>query len=194
MSATVFVKNLKWEATDESLSDFFSSYGTVVKAEVQRMPAGRSKGWALVTFSNAAEAQAAADGANGAVHEGRTITVRLDRGDKPAPRESGGAAEGGARRPRQRKRPEPNMAANDGTHLFVGNIPWATTEEELRAAFAPYNPVSVEVLTARSGRSLGRATVKVSTAANASAAVAALNGTAMGDRSMVVKLDEFVGQ
>ena len=74
-----------------------------------------------------------------------------------------------------------------GKRLYVGNIPFSTTEEDLRDLFSKHGTVeSVNVITDReTGRSRGFAFVEMDPSA-AEAAVQALNGTDMGGRSLRV--------
>jgi cold-inducible RNA-binding protein len=70
--------------------------------------------------------------------------------------------------------------------LFVGNIPHATSEAELRTLFEAHGKVDqVSVVTDRdTGRSRGFAFVEMSDAADADKAIAALNGKELGGRSL----------
>ena len=71
--------------------------------------------------------------------------------------------------------------------LFVGNLPWTTTEDELKAKFEEH----VKVIAARivtdkfSGRSRGFGFVEVEDA-DAEKAISAMNGQKVGDREIVV--------
>jgi len=73
-------------------------------------------------------------------------------------------------------------------NLFVGNLPHSTTEDELRSLFSAHGNVEkVSVVTDReTGRSRGFAFVEMSDAGEADKAVAALNGTDLGGRSLKV--------
>jgi len=74
----VFVGNLSWNTTDDSLRDNFSQYGTVLEAYVMKeRETGRSRGFAFVTFDTAESANKAIDGANEQPLDGRTIRVNL---------------------------------------------------------------------------------------------------------------------
>jgi len=75
------------------------------------------------------------------------------------------------------------------TRLFVGNLPYATTEQELRDLFGRGGAkvASVRVITDfDSGRSKGYAFVELSSAEEGEAAVRDLNGFDLGGRSIVV--------
>ena len=72
--------------------------------------------------------------------------------------------------------------------LYVGNLPFSATEDELRALFERHGTVdSVNVITDReTGRARGFAFVEMQEASAADAAVGALNGSDMGGRSLKV--------
>jgi RNA recognition motif-containing protein len=72
--------------------------------------------------------------------------------------------------------------------LYVGNLPFSTTEEELREIFEQHGPtVSVRVITDReTGRSRGFGFVEFAEESNAEKALQALNGKDMGGRSLRV--------
>ncbi len=71
--------------------------------------------------------------------------------------------------------------------LYVGNLPWSTTEEELAQAFAPHCEVkSCRIITDReTSRSRGFGFVEVGDE-DAERAIAAMNGTQLGGRDLVV--------
>jgi RNA recognition motif-containing protein len=72
--------------------------------------------------------------------------------------------------------------------LFVGNLPWTTTEEALSQVFAAYGIVDqVRVITDRdTGRSRGFGFVDMPDTREAEAAIEGLNGTALGGRTLSV--------
>lgn len=72
--------------------------------------------------------------------------------------------------------------------LYVGNLPFNTTEDELRAVFEQHGGVSsVNVITDRdTGRSRGFAFVEMDDASAAEAAMRALDGSDLGGRSLRV--------
>jgi len=73
-------------------------------------------------------------------------------------------------------------------NLYVGNLPHSTTESELRAAFEPHGAVEkVSIVTDRdTGRSRGFGFVEMTNASEADKAVAALNGTELGGRTLTI--------
>lgn len=72
--------------------------------------------------------------------------------------------------------------------LYVGNLPFSTTEDELRAVFESHGSVeSVNVITDReTGRSRGFAFVEMAEESAAQAAMRAVDGTEFGGRSLRV--------
>jgi len=72
--------------------------------------------------------------------------------------------------------------------LYVGNLPFSSTEEDLREVFGRHGTVeSVAVITDReTGRPRGFAFVEMSEESAASDAIRALDGTDLGGRSIRV--------
>jgi RNA recognition motif-containing protein len=73
-------------------------------------------------------------------------------------------------------------------NLYVGNLPHSTTESELRNVFEVHGPVEkITMVTDRdTGRSRGFAFVEMASATEADKAVAALNGTDLGGRTLTI--------
>lgn len=75
------------------------------------------------------------------------------------------------------------------TRLFVGNIPYATTEQELQQLFAEAVGTvrSVRIITdVETQRSKGYAFVEMATPDEAAKAIRELNGRSLGGRPLVV--------
>jgi len=72
--------------------------------------------------------------------------------------------------------------------LFIGNLPYSTTEDELRAAFEEVGPVvSTTVVTDReTGRSKGFGFVEMETEEAAASAIEKLNNVELGGRNINV--------
>jgi RNA recognition motif-containing protein len=73
-------------------------------------------------------------------------------------------------------------------NLYVGNLPHSTTEAELRNVFEPHGAVEkVSLVTDRdTGRSRGFAFVEMTDAGEADKAIAALNGSELGGRTLTI--------
>ncbi|OMO95345.1 hypothetical protein COLO4_15969 [Corchorus olitorius] len=79
----LFVGNLSWSVTSESLTQAFQQYGTVVGARVLfDGDTGRSRGYGFVSYATKSEMEAALQSLNGAELEGRAIRVSLAQGRK----------------------------------------------------------------------------------------------------------------
>lgn len=76
------------------------------------------------------------------------------------------------------------------TKLYVGNLPYSTTEDELKNLFSEYgNVLSATLITDRdSGRSKGFGFIELEDDAKAQEAVTALDKSAMGDRTIFVSV------
>ncbi len=74
--------------------------------------------------------------------------------------------------------------------LYVGNLPWSVTSDELGQKFAAVcQVVSAQVVTDRySGRSRGFAFVEVASQKDADKAIEAFNGKDWGGRKIVVNV------
>jgi RNA recognition motif-containing protein len=73
-------------------------------------------------------------------------------------------------------------------NIYVGNLPYSTTDDDLRAAFGEFGEVSsVNVITDKfTGQSKGFAFVEMPENADADAAIKGLNDTQMGNRAIKV--------
>ena len=73
-------------------------------------------------------------------------------------------------------------------NLYVGNLPWSTSEEELEAYFAEHGEiVDVRIINeGRSGRSKGFGFVEMASDEAGKAAIEALNGKEFGGRELRV--------
>jgi len=76
------------------------------------------------------------------------------------------------------------------TNIYVGNLPYSTTEAELEEVFGAHGAVNrASVITDReTGRSRGFGFIEMPNDEEASAAIAALNGSDFGDRALVVNV------
>ena len=90
----IFVGNLSYRSTDDSLRAAFEAYGEVESAKViTSRDTGRSRGFGFVEMPSEDEAKAAITGLDGKDLDGRDIRVnearsKTERPDRP-PREEG---------------------------------------------------------------------------------------------------------
>jgi RNA recognition motif-containing protein len=75
-----------------------------------------------------------------------------------------------------------------GAKIYVGGLPYSATEQELSDLFGRHGSVaSARIITDKfTGQARGFGFVEMSSDAEAQAAVAALNGTEMGGRTLTV--------
>ncbi|KAH7888333.1 hypothetical protein F5I97DRAFT_1851660 [Phlebopus sp. FC_14] len=91
MSAKIYVGNLSWNTTDDTLRQAFSQYGQVIDSIVMRdRDTGRSRGFGFVTYSSPIEAETAIASLNEQEIDGRRVKVNLANA-----RGSGGGGGGG---------------------------------------------------------------------------------------------------
>lgn len=78
MAAKVYVGNLSWNTTDDSLAHAFSAYGQLTDYIVMKdRETGRSRGFGFVTFATQQEADAAIAALNEQELDGRRIRVNM---------------------------------------------------------------------------------------------------------------------
>lgn len=88
----IFVGNLKFDATEESVRSLFERYGSVNSARIMTdRDTGRSRGFAFVEMANENEAEQAISALNGYMMDGRALNVNEAR---PKPERSFGAGGG----------------------------------------------------------------------------------------------------
>jgi RNA recognition motif-containing protein len=93
MSKKLYVGNLPYSATDQTLADAFGECGTVESAKViMDRDSGRSKGFAFVEMSSESEATNSIQRFNGSQLDGRAISV--SEAKPQAPRTGGGGGGG----------------------------------------------------------------------------------------------------
>ena len=94
----IYVGNLPFDTTDDTLNVAFTQYGEVASARVvmDRM-SGRSRGFGFVEMPNKEQSEAAIRALNGKDFGGRTLTVNES---KPKEARDGGRSTGGYREAR----------------------------------------------------------------------------------------------
>jgi len=96
MATRIYVGGLPYSATEEELSNLFSSHGTVSSASViTDKYTGQAKGFGFVEMGTNEEAQSAINTLNGTLMGGRTLTVNEAKPREDRPRTGGGGGYGG---------------------------------------------------------------------------------------------------
>jgi RNA recognition motif-containing protein len=75
-------------------------------------------------------------------------------------------------------------------NIYVGNLPWSTTQDDLYAMFQQYGAVTRAqvVMDRETGRSRGFGFVEMANQAEADAAIAALNDSQINGRPLTVNI------
>jgi len=90
MAKKLYVGNLSYNTTEDSLRNHFSGFGNVASAKIiVDRETGNSKGFGFIEMSTDEEASAAIAGTNGIEFDGRQIRVN-EAMDKPRRERSGG--------------------------------------------------------------------------------------------------------
>jgi RNA recognition motif-containing protein len=98
MGNRLYVGNLPFSATTETLREAFAASGEVTDVHiVMDRESGQSRGFAFVTMGNAHEATKAISSMNGAMLEGRALRVN-EAEDRPQRSGGGGFGGGGGGR------------------------------------------------------------------------------------------------
>ncbi|XJO73109.1 hypothetical protein BDV3_004134 [Batrachochytrium dendrobatidis] len=172
VNSTVFVGNLSWNVDEEMLAATFADCGTVESARIiTDKETGRAKGFGYVTFESA-DALTAAMALTGTELDGREIRVDVST---PKPPRDGN---------RQGRKEAPQSAPT--TTLFLGNLSFNVTEDEIRESFSQYGQlVSVRFPTDRdTGAFKGFGYVEYGDVETAQKAVEGLNGVEIAGRSL----------
>lgn len=94
MGKKLYVGNLPYSITEETLNDTFSTHGTVESVRIiTDRDTGRSKGFGFIEMADDDAADTAIDQLNGQEIDGRPLTVNEAR--PMAPRENRGGSGGG---------------------------------------------------------------------------------------------------
>ncbi len=157
----VFIRNIAWDTTSESLGDFFDGQAVNVQVSSFR-DSGRSKGWGLANFATAAQARDIVASHHLREWEGRKLSLRMDEQDSDH---------------------EPTF------NLFISNLPFSLSDKELGDLFAPHDPYFWAVTLKADGRSRGHGKVKFDSLESGVNAIDALNSTEIDGREIVVKWD-----
>jgi RNA recognition motif-containing protein len=197
----VFVGNLAYASTEDSLRNLFGTVGAIQRVKVLVFSdTQRPKGAAIVTFEDASAAALAIEQLQGATLDGRQIALRPFFTNGPPQREGGFRGEsrggrggdfggrGGFRGGRggdfggrgAGRAPAPS---GGGVVVAVGNLPFSSTWRDLKDVFNQVAPVLRADITSR-----GAGTVSFATMDEAMAVVKDLQGADLGGRPMSLRI------
>ena len=104
MSRKVFVGNLSYNTTEDSLEGLFTQVGAVDSVRVMRdMATGRSRGFGFVEMQSEDDAKTAIDRFNDTDLDGRRIAVNVAQPKPAGAGAGGGGGRGGFGGPRRRE-------------------------------------------------------------------------------------------
>lgn len=198
-SRKLFVAGLPDSISEEVLRQLFEATGgNVVEVSLPKDRAtGRPRGFGFVTLSTSEEANTARESLDGSYQGGKAISVRPFQAEPPR-REGGPGGMGGGGRDRG---PMGGGAggpagAPDRT-LYVGNLPYDATSEEVEALINGTGSgpvVRVHLPMDADGRKRGFGFVTMASAEAAKGAIEALRGADVRGRRLVVNLAHPKGE
>ncbi|KAG2220137.1 hypothetical protein INT45_006165, partial [Circinella minor] len=112
----IYVGNLAYDCRRSDLKSFAKGAGTVLHTEILASPSGRSKGCGIVEFSRPEYAERAMRVLNRVEFMGRPVFVREDREFEP-------------------KMPKDPRDVPEDQRLWVGNLPFSTSWQDLKDLF-----------------------------------------------------------
>jgi len=118
-SQNLYIGNLFFEVTEDALEREFSRYGPIKKTKIIYDHRGLSKGFGYVEFETQEAADAAVEGLNQQVFEGRRLSVQYHRQRTAMPNRGPGSV----------KSKEPSET------LFIGNMSFEMSDKDLNDLF-----------------------------------------------------------
>ena len=156
----LYVKNLPFKAKENDIIEFFQGYKIIEVVIPMRKIKSISKGYAFVTFESIDHARSAMMQYNGKEMDGRILTIQFSKPDKHNSTQDANTIERGVSittdlnndtteetdiptlKPIQVKPIVPISANEDysETNIFVTNLPFRLTKQELLDFFSKYSP------------------------------------------------------
>lgn len=192
--AKLFVAGLPDSVSEDVLKQLFEATGgKVIAVSLPKDRAtGRPRGFGFVTLATPQEAQAAREALDGSLQAGKSISVRPFQSEPPK-REPGGMG------PRPGGGPTRGPSAQQAPDrtLYVGNLPYDVTQEEVQALIngvAPDGVVRVHLPMDADGRKRGFGFVTMASAESAKTASEQLRSADIRGRRLVVNLAHPKGE
>jgi nucleolin len=190
----IYIGNLGYDTTVEDLRQHFGQHGDLVDITVVTdRDSGNSRGFGFATYSSASEAQAAADSMDGFEMDGRQLRVNISRprAERNSFNEDGDNFRGGGRG-YNNNRGGGGGGAVDASKIFVGNLGWNTSSEDLQEAFSKFGQLTdAKVVTDRdTGNSRGFGFITFESAADAEKAVTNMDGMELDGREIRVNISQ----
>jgi len=196
-SRKLFVAGLPDSITEDVLRQLFEATGgSVVEVSLPKDRAtGRPRGFGFVTLATMEEASVARESLDGSFQGGKSISVRPFQAEPPR-REGRPMGERGPGGPPSGGYGGGAAAAPDRT-LYVGNLPYDATQEEVEGLITGTGAgpvVRVHLPMDPDGRKRGFGFVTMASAEAAKSAIEALRGADIRGRRLVVNLAHPKGE
>lgn len=166
-SNTIYVKNLNFRTTQNTLKQIFSKYGEVKNVTIKNKSNanGHAMMFSFITFETVEQATTALNEMNGKVVEGRTLTIKYGKALGTEEREH-----------------KPSIK--------VTNVHYKVRDEGLKTLFAKYQPIRAEIKLVNKGgkiQSTGIGIVELPSVEMQDLAVQEMNNTQCEGRTITVE-------
>lgn len=182
----VFVGNLPFSTTWQTLKDLMRTAGDVVRADVMQTKWGKSRGFGTVVFNTPEEAAAAVEKFQGYNLDGRQIDIRPGRDVGERPKRAA---------PANKNTEFTEGVTGNGPEsaiIFAGNLPYITTQSDLFELFETIGKVTrAEIQYNEQGRPSGSAVVEFELVDLASLAIQNLDGYNYGGRDLQISFATY---
>ncbi|KCV69016.1 hypothetical protein H696_04436 [Fonticula alba] len=180
---TVFVKNLNFSTTDETLHTVFAAVGPLRSAQTTKKTTRSgeklSMGFGFVEFVHASDASKAIQNLQGTTLDGHSLQLKLSH-------RKSGAGDGAESRKSARRPDAPAGSGTPSNKLVIRNVPFQATRQELRQLFIPHGTIrSLRLPRKFDGNHRGFAFIEFATESEAAAARAAVETHLYGRRLVI---------
>mmetsp|Transcript_5718 Transcript_5718/g.10251 ORF Transcript_5718/g.10251 Transcript_5718/m.10251 type:complete len:838 (+) Transcript_5718:74-2587(+) len=177
---SVFVKNLNFSTTEETLRNKFSEFGSLRSVKIARKKqadsdALLSMGYGFVEYNSEQDAKEAISRLNGALIDGHAVELKVSHRGRDAEVAGGDAS-------KKRKK---------GSKIIVRNLAFEATNQDVRALFTAFGPVkAVRVPRKMDGSHRGYAFIEFFSEQEATAALQSLSAAHLYGRHLVMEFAE----
>ncbi|CAF4762892.1 unnamed protein product [Rotaria sp. Silwood1] len=168
----VFIKNFGDQLDEEKLRELFSKYGKILSLKIEKDESGHSKGFGFCRYENSEDAEEAVQNLNGySIGDKQLYVDRFQNKN-------------------QRLSEIKRMNKYQGVNLYIKNLDDTIDDEQLKKEFSKFGIITSVKVMSKNGRSKGFGFVCFSESDEAKKAVAEVNGSIMGSRTLYVALAE----
>lgn len=182
LSGSVYIENLNFDTSWQSLKDHMKQVGKVKRADVFFDSEGNSTGKGVCEYLYAEDVERAVREVDGTELDGRVL--RIVTGG------SGGRGSGGRSRGRGRNRRGPMRKAKGGPgcRVYVGNLPWETSWQDLKDLMRDVGDVLyADIYSNDQGMSKGSGVVEFSNSEDAQEAIEKMQDYEYNGRNLSVR-------